>query len=70
MFTAMKKSYVRPSMKFKSMDSMPILAGSGPSGTTGMEVAETIEFPADPNYKVGPDETILSKGTSKNIWSE
>lgn len=70
MFTAMKKSYVRPSMKFKSMDSMPILAGSGLPGTTGMEVAETTEVSVNPNYKVGPDEPILSKGTSKNIWSE
>jgi hypothetical protein len=70
MFTAMKKSYVRPSMKFKSMDSLPILAGSGLPGTTGMEVAETTGVSANPNYKVAPDEPILSKGTSKNIWSE
>ena len=70
MFTAMKKSYVRPSMKFKSMDSLPILAGSGLPGTTGMEVAETTEVSANSNYMGGPDDTILSKGTSKNIWSE
>ena len=57
-------------MKFKSMDSMPILAGSGLPGTTGMEVAETTEVSVNSNYKVGPDEFILSKGTSKNIWSE
>ncbi len=70
MFTAMKKSYVRPSMKFKSMDSLPILAGYGLPGTTGMEVAETTEVSVNPNYKVAPDEPFLSKGTSKNIWSE
>ena len=70
MFTAMKKSYVRPSMKFKSMDSMPILADSNLPGTTGMKVAETTEVSVNLNYKVAPDEPILSKGTSKNIWSE
>lgn len=57
-------------MKFKSMDSLPILAGYGLPGTTGMEVAETTEVSVNPNYKVAPDEPFLSKGTSKNIWSE
>ena len=57
-------------MKFKSMDSLPILAGSGLPGTTGMEVAETTGVSGNSNYKVAPDEPILSKGTSKNIWSE